>query len=163
MRAGSVLQLQELDFNGSQPLDWLSPSWTRIDHVPFGATVDIDHVLLSEAGVVVFTSMTDDEELAHALTEARWRARKIMALVGRVAWVPALPVLVASGLAELEVTGGYALIDGVLVVREVDAPQWIAHLEALPPTIDLECIGEMVDTIVAHIQRTDAIISTYPR
>ncbi len=161
MRAGTLLQPSAPGWVESHPLDWLSPSWTRIDHVPFGATVDIEHVLLSESGVVVFTTMADDEELAHAITEARWRARKIMALVGRVKWVPALPVLVASGLAELEITGGFALIDGVLVVRAIDAPRWLAHLDAMPPTIDPECIGDMVDVIIAHTQRTDAIISTY--
>ena len=93
MRAGLALQFPDLDLTPDQPVDGLGPAWTRIDHVPFGATVDIEHVLLSEAGVVVFTTMADDEELGHAISEARWRARKVMALVGRVAWVPALPVL----------------------------------------------------------------------
>ena len=31
-------------------LDRLGPDWTRIDHVPFGATVDVEHVLLSSLG-----------------------------------------------------------------------------------------------------------------
>jgi len=142
-------------------LDRLGPAWTRIGHVPFGAAVDIEHVLLSDAGVAVVTTMADDEDLGHAISEARWRARKITALLGRVAWVPATPVLIASGLAQLEIAGDYELLDGVLVVRTVDAPSWIAHLDAMPPVLESACIAGMVDVIVAHTQRTDAIVSTY--
>jgi hypothetical protein len=161
MRAAVVHPSQARPPVAGDLLAGLGPSWTRIDHVPFGATVDVEHVLVGEAGVVVVTTMQETEELAHALTEARWRARKIMALLGPVQWVPATPVLVASGLAELEITGGYELRDGVLVVRAVDALTWIDELERRETLLGAQCIGEMVDVLVAHTQRTDAIVSRY--
>jgi hypothetical protein len=75
--------------------------------------------------------------------------------------VAALPVLVVSELAELWIVGTYTMLDGVLLVRAVDPASWIAHLEAQPIVLDDATIGEMLDVIVAHTQRTDAIISTY--
>jgi hypothetical protein len=163
MRASLVLQPPAPKPVGVDPLVGLGPAWTRLDHVPFGATVDIEHVIISEAGVAVVTVMGETEELAHALTEARWRARKVMALLGPVQWVPATPVLVASGLADLEIRGGHEVRDGVLVVRTVGPFTWIDELECAAPVLTSERVGEMVDTLVAHTQRTDAIISTYPR
>jgi hypothetical protein len=161
MRAGLVLHPPAPSRLDEHPLDALGPLWTRIDHVPFGATVDVEHVLLAPTGVSVVTTMGEHDELDDAVTEARWRARKVMALLGRVAWVTALPVLVVSELAELAVVGSHTMHDGVLLVRAVDPASWIAHLEAQPVVLDDATIGEMVDVIVTHTQRTDAIVSTY--
>ncbi|HEY3673542.1 MAG TPA: hypothetical protein VGN51_21580 [Acidimicrobiia bacterium] len=161
MRAGLVLPPPTRERVDDHFLDALGPFWTRVDHVPFGATVDIEHVLLACTGISVVTTMGADAELAEAVTEARWRARKVTALLGRVAWVAALPVLVVSELAELAIVGSYTMHDGVLLVRAVDPASWIAHLEAQPSMLDDATIGEMVDVIIDHTQRTDAIVSTY--
>jgi len=163
MRAGVMLQSPAREDVDDHPLAALGPRWTRVDHVPFGATVDIEHVLLARTGISVVTTMGDHDELDEAIVDARWRARKITALLGRVAWVAALPVLFVSELAELSIVGGYTTLDGVLLARAVDAASWIAHLEAQPPVLHDATIGEMLDVIVAHIQRTDAIVSAYTR
>jgi len=163
MRAGVMLHPPAQELVDEHPLDALGPRWTRVDHVPFGATVDIEHVLLARTGISVVTTMGEHDELDDSVIEARWRARKITALLGRVAWVAALPVLVVSELAELAIVGGYTMLDGVLLVRAVDPVSWIAHLEAQPIVLDDATIGEMLDVIVTHVQRTDAIVSTYKR
>ncbi len=163
MHAGLVLHPPARERVGDHVLDALGPLWTRVDHVPFGATVDIEHVLLGPSGISVITTMGAHDELAESVTEARWRARKITALLGRVAWVPACPVLVVSELAELAIVGSHTMHDGVLLVRTVDPESWITHLEAQPTVLDDATIGEMLDVIVTHIQRTDAIVSTYTR
>ena len=161
MRAGLVLHPPARERVDDHPLDALGPLWTRVDHVPFGATVDIEHVLLAPTGISVVTVMGEHDELDDAVVEARWRARKVTALLGRVAWTAALPVLVVSELAELSIVGSHTMHDGVLLVRAVDPASWIAHLEAQPVVLDDATIGEMVDVIVTHTQRTDAIVSTY--
>lgn len=163
MRAGLVLHPSARERVDDHFLDDLGPRWTRVDHVPFGTTVDIEHVLLAPTGISVVTTMGDHDELDEAVIEARWRARKITALLGRVAWVAALPVLVVAELAELAIVGGYTMLDGVLLVRAVDPTSWIAHLEAQPTVLDDATIGEMLDVIVSHTQRTHAIVSTYTR
>jgi hypothetical protein len=161
MRAALVLPSPARQPVPADLLAGLGPAWTRIDHVPFGATVDVEHVLVSEVGVVVVTVMRETEELAHAVAEARWRARKVMALLGRVQWVPATPVVVASGIAELELRGGHEVRDGVLVVRTVEPLEWVDELERGATVLTPAQIGDMVDVLVAHTQHTDAIISTY--
>jgi hypothetical protein len=138
-------------------LDRLGPDWTRIDRVPFGATVDVEHVLVSPHGLAVITTLDSVPESVHPVTEARWRARKITALLGRVAWVPARAILVVPGLGEL----GYGLRDGVLVAQAEDAVSWLAHPAWSTPSIAPEQVGEMVDVIVDHTQRTDEVISQY--
>ena len=138
-------------------LDRLGPDWTRIDRVPFGATVDIEHVLLSPFGLAVVTTLDSVPKTVHPVTEARWRARKITALLGRVAWVPARAILVVPGIGEL----GYGLRDGVLVAQAEDAVCWLAHPAWSTPMIPADQVGEMLDVIVRHTQRTDEITSQY--
>jgi hypothetical protein len=138
-------------------LDRLGPDWTRIDHVPFGATVDIEHVLLSPFGLAVVTTLESVPATQDPIAEARWRARKITALLGRVAWVPARAILVVPGLGEL----GYGLREGVLVAQADDAVCWLAHPAWTTPTIEPAHLGEMLDVIVHHTQRTDEIVSQY--
>src|SRR5438094_1012865 len=104
-------------------LDRLGPAWTRVDHVPFGTTVDVEHVLLSADGIAVVTTMESVPETQHPISEARWRARKVTALLGAVAWVPARPVLVVPAVSAL----GYGMQDGVLVAQADDAVCWLAH------------------------------------
>jgi hypothetical protein len=138
-------------------LDRLGPDWTRIDRVPFGATVDIDHVLLSRFGLAVVTTLDAVPQTVHPISEARWRARKITALLRRVAWVPARAVLVVPRTDEL----GCGLRDGVLVGQAEDAVCWLAHPAWSTPMIPPEEVGEMVDVIVRHTQRTHEITSRY--
>jgi hypothetical protein len=138
-------------------LDRLGPDWTRIDRVPFGATVDIEHVLVSQHGLAVVTTIDAVPESQDPITEARWRARKITALLGRVAWVPARAILVVPGMGSL----GYGLRDGVLVAQAEDAVCWLAHPAWSGPSIAPEHVGEMLDVIVGHTQRTDEITSQY--
>ena len=145
---------------GPEPevLDGLGPRWTRIDRVPFGATVDIDHVLLSTAGVfVVETATSPAPDLQHAISEIRWRSRKIGFLLARFGRPRVTPVLVVSGPGAPEIPGGYELVDGVLVCRRADAACWLAYLEGLPATLEPACIHEMVDILVDHTLRTDEI------
>ena len=137
-------------------LDRLGPDWTRIDRVPFGATVDIEHVLVSQHGLAVITTIESVPETQHPITEARWRAGKITALLGRVAWVPARAILVVPGIGSL----GYGLRDGVLVAQAEDAVCWLAH-PAWSTPIAPEQVGAMVDVMVDHTQRTDTVISQY--
>ncbi len=138
-------------------LDRLGPDWTRIDHVPFGATVDVEHVLLSSLGLAVVTTIDSVPETVHPLTEARWRARKVNALLGPVAWVPARAILVVPALGEL----GYGTRDGVFVAQAEDAVCWLSHPAWSGPMIPPEQVGEMIDVIVRHTQRTDEITSQY--
>ena len=141
----------------AEVLDQLGPAWTRVDRVPFGATVDVEHVLLSSDGIAVVTTMESVPETQHPISEARWRARKITALLGAVAWVPARPVLVVPACSAL----GYGMQDGVLVAQADDAVCWLAHPAWSTASLDPELIGPMVDVLVRHTQRTDAIIDTY--
>jgi hypothetical protein len=141
----------------AEVLDRLGPDWTRIDHVPFGATVDVEHVLLSPFGLAVVTTLESVPETQDPIAEARWRARKITALLGRIAWVPARAILVVPPLGEL----GHGLRDGVLVAQAEDAVCWLAHPAWSTPMIDPGQVGDMVDAIVHHTQRTDEIVDTY--
>jgi hypothetical protein len=138
-------------------LDRLGPDWTRIEHVPFGATVDVEHVLLSTHGLAVVTTLETVPETQDPIAEARWRARKITALLGGVAWVPARPVLVVPRLGAL----GEGLRDGVLVAQAEDAVSWLAHPAWWSPSIDADDVGRMLDVVVGHIRRTDEIVSRY--
>jgi len=141
----------------SEVLDRLGPAWTRIDHVPFGATVDVEHVLLSSDGIAVVTTMESVPDTQHPISEARWRARKVTALLGTVAWVPARPVLVVPAASAL----GYGVQDGVLVAQADDAVCWLTHPAWSTASLDPELIGPMVDVLVRHTQRTDAIVYGY--
>ena len=155
MSAAAVLQSWAPEL--PEVLDRLGPDWTRIDHVPFGATVDVEHVLLSPLGLAVVTTLDSVPETQDPIAEARWRARKVTALLGPVAWVPARAILVVPGLGEL----GYGLRDGVLVAQAEDAVCWLAHPAWSTPMIDPGHVGEMVDVIVRHARRTDDIVSQY--
>jgi hypothetical protein len=155
MSAAAVLHHWEPEL--PEVLDRLGPAWTRIDHVPFGATVDVDHVLLSQFGLAVVTTLESVPDTQDPIHEARWRARKVTALLGRVGWVPARSILVVPGLGEL----GYGLRDGVLVARAEDAVCWLAHPAWSTPTIEPADVGEMIDTIVRHVRTTEEVISTY--
>jgi hypothetical protein len=155
MSAAAVLPVSGPDL--TEVLDRLGPDWTRLDRVPFGATVEVEHVLLSTHGLAVVTTLGSVPETQHPISEARWRARKITALLGRIAWVPARAILVVPGVGSL----GYGLRDGVLVAQADDAVCWLAHPAWRAPTIPPEQVGEMVDVIVHHTQRTDEVVSGY--
>jgi hypothetical protein len=141
----------------SEVLDRLGPAWTRVEHVPFGATVDVEHVLLSPDGVAVVTTLGSVPETQHPVSEARWRARKVTALLGEVAWVPARAILVVPGFGDL----GYGMRDGVLVARAEDAVSWLAHPAWSSESLAPEQLGAMVDVLVRHTQRTERIVRSY--
>jgi hypothetical protein len=138
-------------------LDRLGPGWIRVDHVPFGATVDVEHVLLSPLGLAVVTTLESVPPTQDPVVEARWRARKITALLGRVAWTPARAVLVAPASSAL----GYGLHDGVLIAPPDDVVSWLLHPAWSASPLDPATAHEMVDVIVRHAQRSDEILSTY--
>lgn len=138
-------------------LDRLGPEWTRIDRVPFGATVDIEHVLLSRFGLAVVTTLDAVPDTVHPITEARWRARKITALLGRVAWVPARAVLVVPRRGELDCGPR----DGVFVGEAEHAVCWLSHPAWSTPMIAPEEVGEMLDVLVRHTRRTHEITRQY--
>ena len=141
------------------PLLGLGPYWTRIDRVPFGSTVDVEHVLLSTTGVfVVATESTVAEcSLAHAISELRWRSRKIAFLLDRAGRPPLTPVLIVGGPGAPAIPGGYEMVDGVLVCRRADADRWLAHFDARPSTLDSRQINEAVSLLVDHTLRTAKI------
>jgi hypothetical protein len=140
-------------------LDRLGPRWTRVDHVPFGTSVDVEHVLLSTSTIAVVTRVETVPSAQHPVSEARWRARKIGFLLDRVARVQVLPVLAVPGLGPL----GYGMRDGVLVAQLEDAATWLANLDAGTASIASERVGDMIDVLVRHTQRTDAINASYVR
>jgi hypothetical protein len=144
-------------------LDGLDHRWTRLDNVPFGDSVDVEHVLVSPVGVAVVSSLhvNGAPQLRHAVSEARWRARKIGFLLDRIARVQATPVLVISGPGAPVIAGGCELLDGVLVGRADDADGWIAHLECRAPVLDAATVGEMVDVLVAHTRRTEQVVASF--
>jgi len=141
----------------AEVFDRLGPRWTRIDHVPFGDCLDIEHVLLSTSGLAVVTTVESVPVSQHPISEARWRARKIGFLLDPVARVQVLPVLVVPGLGSL----GYGLRDGVLVARDEDAVGWLANLEESSSSIAPSRIGEMIDVIVRHTQRTELVNASF--
>ncbi len=155
MSAAAVLHLWETDL--ADVLDRLGPAWIRIDHVPFGATVDVEHVLLSTEGLAVVTTVEAVPATQHPIAEARWRACKVGALLGQVTRVPARPVLVVSATDAI----AYGMQDGVLVARAEDAVSWLAHPSWSSVTITPDQIGEMVDVLVRHTQRTEDVVRNY--
>jgi len=142
----------------------LGPRWSRLDNIPFGATVEIGHVLLATAGVfVVETARSTTEwtlsspELLHAVSETRWRARKIASLLRRIGRPCVTPMLVVSGPGAPAIAGGYQMVDGVLVARGDEVACWSAYLDELPPIVESVCVGEMIDVLLDHTLRTDEI------
>ena len=149
---------------GHEPhiLGRLGARWSCVDNVPFGATVEIGHVLLSTAGVfVVETETSPAPDLAHSISETRWRARKVGFLLDRVRRLRVTPVLVVSGPGAPAVADGFELVDGVLVCDGSDAAHWCAYLESFPATLEPACVNEMVDVLIDHTLRTDEVNRTF--
>jgi len=155
MSAATVLPIWTPEL--PEVLDRLGAEWVRIDHVPFGATVDVEHVLLSPYGLAVVTTLDAVPPTQDPIVEARWRARKITALLGRVKWTPARAVLVAPSLGEL----GHGMRDGVLVTPPEELVSWLHHPAWSTPGLEPAVAQEMVDVIVRHTQRTDEIVNAY--
>lgn len=143
-------------------LEALDRGWMQLDNVPFGDSVDIEHVLLSGAGVAAVSSLhvTGAPQLSRAVSEARWRARKIGFLLDRVARIEVTPVLLLTGPGTPVIAGGCEVLDGVLVGRTDDTSSWIAQLECQPVVLAAATLGEMVDVLVAHTHRTERINAT---
>jgi hypothetical protein len=142
----------------TESLPGLDRRWTRIDRVPFGATVDVEHVVLSTSGLAAVTTTGVVPPSQHPISEARWRARKIEFLLDRVARVQVQPILVVPGLT----TFGYGMRDGVLVATADDALCWLAHVEG-DPVLEPAVVGDMVDVLVRHTQRTELVNASFAR
>ena len=115
------------------PFLGLDPRWTHIERVPFGATVVIDHVVMSAAGVYVATVAstidvwTDSSPAsARAISEARWRGRKIESLLRGAGRPRVTPMLLLDGPRTPAIPGGYEVVDGVLVCHRADAT-WLSR------------------------------------
>jgi hypothetical protein len=65
-------------------------------------------------------------------------------------------MLIIWGPGAPSIPGGFEPVDGVLVCRGADADRWRAYLRDLPTTLEADRIGEMVDVIVDHTERTEA-------
>ena len=148
--------------SSSDILGALGPRWTRVDGVPFGSTVDVAHVLLADAGVLVVEIArpttawpSSKPELEHTISETRWRARKIEFLLDEVVRLPVTPVVIVSGPGTPDIAGGYEMIDGVLVARAADATRVTAYLEGLPSTLEPGLIPAMLDILIDHTLRTE--------
>jgi hypothetical protein len=143
------------------PFLGLDPRWTHIERVPFGATVVIDHVVMSAAGVYVASVAstldvwTDSSPAsARAISEARWRGRKVESLLRGAGRPRVTPMLLLDGPRTPAIPGGYEMADGVLVCHRADATWLCAHLDALSPTPDPGRITEWVGLIADHTRRT---------
>jgi hypothetical protein len=156
MTAAAVVRDWGPDVPRVETLEGLDRRWTRIDGIPFGATVDIEHVLLSTSGLAVVTTPGVVPASQQPISEARWRARKIEFLLAPVALVPVQPILVVPGVT----TFGYGMRDGVLVATADDALCWLAHVEG-DPVIPPAVIGELIDVIVRHTQRTELVNASF--
>ena len=121
--------------------------------------MDVEHVLLSTAGLAVVTTVAAIPPSQHPISEARWRARKIEFLVDVVARVPVQPILVVPGLT----TFGYGLRDGVLVATADDAVCWLAHTEGKTSVLTEAQVGEMTDVLLRHTLRTELVNTSFAR
>src|SRR5262249_46411900 len=157
MRTATVLHHRTAELPAV--LDRLGPAWIRVDHVPFGATVEVDHVLLSTDGLAVVTAIDSVPATQHPISEARWRARKVAALLGKVTRIPARPILVVSEHEPI----GYGMCDGVLVARADDAVGWLAHPSWSSLRVSPEQVGAMADVLVRHTQRTEVVNASFAR
>ena len=145
----------------ADPFHGLDLRWTHVERVPFGATVVIDHVVMSAAGVYVATvastvdAWTDSSPaFARAISEARWRARKIEFLLRGAGRPRVTAILLVDGPCTPAIPGGYEMVDGVLVCHRADATWLSAHLDALSPTPEPGRITEWVGLIADHTRRT---------
>jgi hypothetical protein len=145
----------------SDPFLGLDPRWTHIERVPFGAAVVIDHVVMSAAGVYVATLASTVDAWtaswpasARAISEARWRGRKIEFLLRGAGRPRVAPMLLLDGPGTPAIPGGYEVVDGVLVCHRADARWLCAHLDALSPTPAPGRITEWVGLIADHTRRT---------
>ncbi len=143
-------------------LKGLSKRWTRIDSVPFGKNFDIDHVLISDAGVfAVETKFTASEwslsspALRNAMCDARWKARKIRFLLDRAGHPPVTAVLIIWGPGAPTIPTGFEVDDRVVVCRGSSAKEWRAYLEGLEPTIDASSVPTLVNIVRDHTTSTE--------
>ena len=134
-------------------LKGLSKRWTRVDSVPFGKNFDIDHVLISDAGVfAVETKFTASEwslsspALRNAIRR-RWKARKIKFLLDRAGHPPVTAVLIIWGPGAPTIPTGFEVDDRVRGVPGSSAKEWRAYLEGLEPTIDPASVPTLVNIV----------------
>src|SRR3954452_349789 len=140
----------------------LSRRWARVDSVPFGKNFDIDHVLISDAGVfAVETKFTASEwsfsspALRNAMSDARWKARKIEFLLDRAGRPPVTAMLIIWGPGAPTIPAGFEVDDRVVVCRGSSAKEWRAYLEGLTPTLDVSSVPTLVDIVRDHTTDTE--------
>ena len=116
---------------------------------------------MSAAGVYVASvastvdAWTDSSPAsARAISEARWRGRKIEFLLRGAGRPRVTPMLLLDGPRTPAIPGGYEMVDGVLVCHRADATWLCAHLDALSPTPEPGRITEWVGLIADHTRRT---------
>jgi hypothetical protein len=136
----------------------LSKRWVEIDSVPF-EHVDVDHVLISDAGVfAVETKFTSVEwsdgssGFRAALVDARQRARKIKYLLASSGRPAVTPMLVIWGPGAPAIPGGYSTVEDVLVCRGASPKPWLAHLEGLPRTTERDAVTRMVAVVRERVR-----------
>lgn len=143
-------------------LKGLSKRWKRVDRVSFGTSFDVDHVLLSDAGVfAVETKFTASDwsvaspPLRNAMDNARWKARKVRFLLDVAGCPPVTPVLIVWGPGAPALPGGFAVVDGVVVCRGSATKEWRAYFEGLEPTVDPSTVSSCADILRDHTARTE--------
>jgi hypothetical protein len=156
-------------FVGAVGEDWsadalkgLSRRWVRVDSVPFGTSFDVDHVLISDAGVfAVETKFTASEwslsspPLRNAMSDARWTSRKLKLLLDSAGRPAVTPVLIVWGPGAPALPGGSAVVDGVVVCRGSSAKEWRPYFEGLEPTLDAASVSKCVAAVREHTTRTE--------
>ena len=121
-------------------LKGLSKRWTRVDSVPFGKNFDIDHVLISDAGVFAVETKFTASEWSLSSPALR-NAVERRALEGAQDQVPAGPSRASAGDRGAHHLGpgaptiptGFQVDDRVVVCRGSSAKEWRAYLEGLEP------------------------------
>lgn len=161
--AGSVAEewtAKELGRLGSR---WWVTHNLQFEESSFGwsTTVDVDHVAVGPYGILVvetkWTSSTLDlaspqvpSLVIEAVHQTTRNAGRIRALLARdVGEVPLIAVVVWWGPHVKPPSGALRSIEGVRVVRGVDAPSWRARIQSAADRVD----SELGAAVVKRIER----------
>ena len=95
------------------------------------ANAEIDHVLVGPAGVLAVQVMWSNipDARGNANMRARIAARQLQhELAVRELNVDVVPAVLACGPGQPEVPGGVRVVDGVAILFDDAADEWLAHL-----------------------------------